>query len=114
MTSHWVFSYSLMMGFLGGSAVKSLPAMQETQEMWIQSLAWEDPPEEEMAAHSSIPAGKVPETEEPGGLESMSLQSWTRLSTHTVVFNFCVSTDNPMQVLCPSPRKIWRYMKFCM
>ena len=48
--------------------------MQETQEMWIQSLAWEDPPEEEMAAHSSILAGKVAWTEEPGGLESMSLQ----------------------------------------
>ena len=25
--------------------------MQETQEMWIQSLDWEDPLEEEMATH---------------------------------------------------------------
>jgi len=47
--------------------------MQETQEMWIQSLAWENPLEEEMAAYSSIVAGKVTWTEEPGGLESMSL-----------------------------------------
>jgi len=28
--------------------------MQETQEMWVQSLGWEDPLEEEMATHSSI------------------------------------------------------------
>ena len=25
--------------------VKNLPAMQETQEMWVQSLVWDDPPE---------------------------------------------------------------------
>lgn len=33
----------------------------------------ENPLEEEMAAYSSIVAGKVTWTEEPGGLESMSL-----------------------------------------
>ena len=43
------------MGVLGGSAVKSLPAMQEKQ---VQSLGQEDPLEEEMATHSSILAGK--------------------------------------------------------
>ena len=31
--------------------VKNLPAMQET---WVQSLGWEEPPEEGMATHSSI------------------------------------------------------------
>ena len=34
--------------------VKNPPAMQETQEMWVQSLACEDPLEEEMATHSSL------------------------------------------------------------
>ena len=34
--------------------VKNLPAMQETQEMWVQSLGWENPLEKEMATHSSI------------------------------------------------------------
>ena len=34
--------------------VKNLPAVQETQEMWVQSLDWEDPLEEGMAAFSSI------------------------------------------------------------
>ena len=31
-------------GFLGGSAVKNLPAIQETQKMWAVSLGQEDPP----------------------------------------------------------------------
>ena len=42
--------------------------MQETQEIQVQSLGWEDPPEEEMATHSSIIACKTPWTEEPGRL----------------------------------------------
>ena len=37
--------------------VKNLPAMWET---WIQSLDWEVPPEEGMAAHSSILAWRIP------------------------------------------------------
>ena len=37
--------------FPGGQAVRSLPAMQETQ---IQPLGWEDPLEKEMVTHSSI------------------------------------------------------------
>ena len=41
----------LAWGFPGGSAVKNLPAMQET---WVQSLSQEDPWEEGMATYSSI------------------------------------------------------------
>ena len=41
--------------------------MPETQ---VQSLRWEDPLEEEMAAHSSILGGRIPWTEEPGRLQS--------------------------------------------
>ena len=36
----------------------------------------------EMATHSSILAWKIPRTEEPGGLQSMGLQSETRLSDY--------------------------------
>ena len=39
--------------------------------MWVQSLAWEDPLEEEIATHSNIPAWKIPWAEEPGGLQFM-------------------------------------------
>ena len=64
---------------LVAQAVKNLPEMKEPQETQIQSLSWEDPLEEEMATHSSILAWRIPWTEEPGGLQSMGLQSWTQL-----------------------------------
>ena len=57
--------------------VKNPSAMQEIQ---VQSLGWEDPLEKGMATHSSILAWRIPWTEEPGGLQSMGLQSQTRLS----------------------------------
>ena len=37
--------------------VKNLPAMQEN---WVRSLGWEDPSEEGMATHSSIPTWRIP------------------------------------------------------
>ena len=37
----------------------------------VQSLGWEDPLEKEMTTHSSVPAWKIPWTEEPGELQSM-------------------------------------------
>ena len=48
-------------------SVKHLSVMQETQ---LGSLGWEEPLEE-MAAHSSILAWKIPWIEEPGRLQSM-------------------------------------------
>ena len=50
------------------------------QETWVPSLGQEDPLEKGMATHSSILAWEIPWTEEPGGLQSMGLQSQTRLS----------------------------------
>ena len=47
------------MGFPRGSAVRNPPAMQETQEMWVQSLGQGDPLEEEVATSSSILARTV-------------------------------------------------------
>ena len=38
-----------------------------------------------MATPSSILAWRIPWTEEPGGLRSMGLQSWTQLSTHACI-----------------------------
>ena len=61
--------------------VKNLPVIQELQETWVQSLGQEDPLEKEMATHSSIPAKIIPQTEEPGRLQSMGLlKSQTQLS----------------------------------
>ena len=51
------------------------------QEAWVQSLGWKDPPEKEMATHSSILAREITWTEEPGGLQDMGSQkSQTRVS----------------------------------
>ena len=44
------------------------------QETWAWSLGQEDPLEEEMATHSSIFAWKIPQTDEPGRLQSMESQ----------------------------------------
>ena len=47
-------------GFPGSRAVKNPPAIQETKEALVGFLGQEDPPEEEMATHSSIPAWTNP------------------------------------------------------
>ena len=65
----------MLRAFAGGSAVKNLPAMQQTMlETWVQSLGQEDPLEEGMATHSSILAWRIPWTDEPGGLQSLGSQ----------------------------------------
>ena len=51
--------------------VKHLLTMQETQ---VRSLGWEDPLEKEMATHSNTLVWKIPQTEEPGRLQSMGSQ----------------------------------------
>ena len=57
---------------LVAQTVKNLPAVQETR---VQSLGQVDPLEKGMATHSSIPAWRIPWSEEPGGLWSLGLQS---------------------------------------
>ena len=64
-----------------GPQVKNPPAMQETQEMQVQSLGWEDPMQKGMATHSSILAWKIPRTEEPGGLHP-----WDRKESDTTEY----------------------------
>ena len=52
---------------LVAQTVKHLPAMWE---IWVQSLGQEDPLEKVMAIHSSIPAWRIPWTEEPGEIQT--------------------------------------------
>ena len=81
-TNHHPHCYQLQQTFIyvgntniGASLVaqmvKNPPAMRKT---WVQSLGWEDPLEEDTAAHSSVLAWGIPRTEEPGGLQSTGLQ----------------------------------------
>ena len=61
--------------------------MQETQEMRVWSLGWEDPLEKEMATHSSILAWRIPWTEETGRLQRDGKESdmTEKLRTHTLI-----------------------------
>ena len=51
--------------------VKNLPAVQETQEMWVQPLGQEDSLEEGMATLSSILSRKILWKKEPCRLQYM-------------------------------------------
>ena len=53
-------------------AVKNTPAMQETQEVQVGSLGWEDPLGESTATHFSIIAWRILWTKDPGGLQSIA------------------------------------------
>ena len=56
--------------------VKNTLANAADAKMWVRSLGWEDPLEQE--SHFSILAWEILWREEPGGLQSMGLQkSWT-------------------------------------
>ena len=87
-------------GFPGGSLVKNLPAMPE---MWVWSLSWEDPLEEDIATHSSILGWKIPWTEESGGLQSMGSQEFdTTIATKHIHTSRIEYEDR-----CPS---LWSFM----
>ena len=73
---YWTFLWLIL---------KNPPAMPETQ---VRPLGQEDPLEKGMATHSGILARRIPWTEEPGGLQSVGLQSWTWLSDQHFHFSF--------------------------
>ena len=65
------------------SGKKILLPTQETQEMWVQPLSWEDPLEKKMATHSSILFWRIPWAEEPQSMWTQSDMT-EQLSTHIV------------------------------
>ena len=83
------FQNSLWFSFANNYTIGSNPGVQHyRQETWVPSLGWEAALEAGMATHSSILAWTIPWTEEPGGVQSMGLQSWTRLSDFHFLFFF--------------------------
>ena len=56
---------------LSHQGTRILSVMRETQ---VQSLSQEDPLEKGMATYSNILAWRIPQTEEPGGLQHMGSQ----------------------------------------
>ena len=67
--------------------VKNLPTIKETQ---VQSPGREDALEKGMSTDSSIPAWRIPWTEEPGRLHTVHgvTKSWTQLSDYTFTFTW--------------------------
>ena len=72
-----------------------------------------------MATHSNTLAWKIPWMVEPGRLQSMGLQSWTRLSNFTSLISLTSyfitgeGNGNPLQYSClenPMDRGAWRAM----
>ena len=100
-----VFEMNIAMGFPDGTVVKNSPANAGDLRDKISIPRLGRSPEEEMAAHSSILAWRIPWTEDPGGLQSMGLQSWTQLSRHTGE-----DSGTPLQYSCletPMDRGAW-------
>ena len=60
--------------------MSSISEKIDNAQMQVQSLSQKDLLEKEMITHSSVLAWKTPWTEEPGGLQSMGLQSQKQLS----------------------------------
>ena len=89
--------------------------MQETQEMLVRPLGWEDPLEKKVTTRSSIPVWKIPWTEEPGGLQSRGQKEsdtteWPSVQFSSVQFSRSVMSDalwphglQHARPPCPSP-----------
>ena len=67
-------SHRYKLDFPGGSVIKNLLTVQETQEIRVRSLGGEDHLEEELTTHSSILAWRIPWTGEPGEIQSIRSQ----------------------------------------
>ena len=69
---------------LVAQVVKNLP---EIWEIGFNPWVWKMPCEKGMATYSSILAWRIPWTEKLGRLQSMGLQSRTRLSDYNTTIN---------------------------
>ena len=83
-------------GSLVAQMLKNPPTMQET---WVRSLGQRDPLEEGKETHSSILAWRIPWTEEPGGIQSMGLQT----VRHDWVTNHSTQAPTGVSWCPPSP-----------
>ena len=103
--------------FLVAQMVKNLPATWETQ-VWF--LGWEHPLERGIATHSSTPAWRIPQTEEPGGLQSRRSQrvrhDWV---TNTFTFMYvythsCILIDLHMSMFVWWHKHVWEGVAYSL
>ena len=85
--------------------LKNPPALAggRRYETWVWSLGWEDPLEEEgMATHSRTLAWRIPQPEEPGGLQSTGSErarhDWGNLAQHTACKNNCTFSQSGIRM----------------
>jgi len=89
----WLFEASLV-----AQTAKNPPARQE---IWVPSLGWEDPLEDGMATHSSIPAWRIPM--DRGAWQATVhgvAKSQTRLSNFT--HSLCSIDRFPLNLVLPN------------
>ena len=97
-------------GFPGGIVVKTLPANERDMGS-IPELGKSDPPEKEMATHSSFLAWKISWRGEPGGLQSigwkelditkeLSMHAWRLNLLLSLYCNVCVLVTQSYPTLC--------------
>ena len=97
--------------------------MQETWEIWVWSLCWQDPLEKGMATHSSVLAWRIPWREEHGRLQAIGSQrvrhDWSDLAlTHMPlvcaswvaqwVKNLPAMQDTSLHWFDPCGRRAWQ------
>ena len=90
--------------------VKNLPAIAGDLRHVVQYWSQEEPLEEGMATHSSIPAWRIPWTEEPGGLQSVELQRIRHDFVTKQQYQIgAVSSSPPKKTMAPhSSTPAWR------
>ena len=89
-----------------GQWVKNPPAVQETQETWVQSLGREGPLEEEKATHSRILAWRIHGQRSWWPAVHGLTKRWTRLGDEACMcgVEFCQGRLNqPSHAHCPVP-----------
>ena len=88
--------------------VENLPAMQET---WVQSLGQECPLEKAMTTHSSIPAWKIPWTEEARGL---TVQWVTRVGYNLATKPPPMNSGETGKSTIPKPHHLKQFLSSCV
>ena len=88
--------------------------MQETQEIQVRFLGWENTLEKEMATHSSILARKIPWTEEPGRLQSIGSHRvrhyWSYLAhTCTNIKKHSFQSNRGIKCSCIYRKRCWKW-----